>query len=68
MNKLISTARRYIDDAKTAGLAAKAGNDLTNALTLLRAAELAYSPTGQRRDELNDLRRTARSIQQQLNA
>ena len=65
MNKLISTARRYIDDARNAGNAAKAKSDATNALTLLRAAELAYNPTVCRRDELSDLRRTARAIQQQ---
>lgn len=65
MNKLISTARRYIDDARNAGNAAKAAGDATNALILLRAAELTYHPTGYRRDELNDLRRIARAIQQQ---
>lgn len=62
MKKLISTARRYIHDARNASNAAKAKGDATNALTLLRAAELAYNPTGYRRDELNDLRRIARAI------
>lgn len=62
MKKLIDTARNYLVSAKDASLSSKAIGDANNALTILRAAELAYNPTGYRRDEIIDLRTTAKRI------
>lgn len=62
MKKLIDTARSYIRSARDASLSGKAMSDANNALTVLRAAELTYNPAGYRRDEIIDLRSTAKNI------